>query len=341
MPGDGGVVRLLDVVSVVPCADGFRFVRGAESLRVRGPLGPLADAVDRLTSGVPERVEGAPVVARVAAALAERGWLTADAPGYGVGEPVERQVGYLGMFGADPVAMQRRLERASVAVLGVGGVGAIVAQHLVGAGVRDLWLIDHDTVAPHNLNRQFVYRAADVGSPKADRAAAALTSTAPGARVRAVRAAVREPGDLDVLPADLDLLVVAADTPPDLPDRVWAWARGRGVPVCGAAVGLETGYWGPLLDPRRGHCLPCFEARRTSLLAPADVEVGAALTEPTRFSFGPVNTAVSAFLAYEVVRFLASGTCSIVNARRHLVFPSGRTEDLDGVACQCPPCGDG
>ncbi len=339
------VLRLTDTVDVVPVDDGVRFVRGSECLRVRGPARPLADVGSRLAAGIPAAALTAfpqqATLPRVLARLRAIGWITTEPVGYGAGTAVERQVGYLTMFGPNAVDMQSRITRARVGVLGVGGVGGIVAQHLVGAGLRALWLVDHDTVQMHNLNRQFLFGHHDIGSAKTVATAAALTRLAPDIEVRTADRLVHRPGDLDCLPTDLDLLLVAADTPADLTAVVWSWAAARDVPVCLGAVGLETGYWGPLLIPKLGHCWHCFENRRTALLTADDVELEQSSDGPTPFSFGPVNTVISAMIAYDVVRYLATGWCRTLNSRGRLDFPAGRIEFLDGAECTCTERSDG
>lgn len=47
-----------------------------------------------------------------------------------------------------------RLENAHVMLLGLGGVGSYAAEALARAGIGHLTLVDNDTVAPSNLNRQ-------------------------------------------------------------------------------------------------------------------------------------------------------------------------------------------
>ena len=42
---------------------------------------------------------------------------------------------------------------SSVTVIGLGGVGAWTALNLALIGVKEIHLIDHDTIEPHNLNR--------------------------------------------------------------------------------------------------------------------------------------------------------------------------------------------
>jgi len=71
---------------------------------------------------------------------------------------------------------QRKLEQSSVIVVGAGGLGSPVLTYLTAAGVGRLGLIDMDTVAPSDLNRQFLYEEHDVSRPKAISAKEKLTA---------------------------------------------------------------------------------------------------------------------------------------------------------------------
>ena len=81
-------------------------------------------------------------------------------------EMYSRTVRLIGQEGFD------RLRRAHVCLFGVGGVGGAAAEALVRAGVGKITLVDPDTVAASNLNRQLVATQETVGMPKT--AAAAL-----------------------------------------------------------------------------------------------------------------------------------------------------------------------
>ena len=61
-----------------------------------------------------------------------------------------------------------RLSQSRVAVFGVGGVGGFVCEALARSGVGKLTLIDGDTVAKSNINRQIIALESTVGKHKAE-----------------------------------------------------------------------------------------------------------------------------------------------------------------------------
>lgn len=69
------------------------------------------------------------------------------------------------LFGAE--AMEK-LYHARVAVFGIGGVGGHVVEALVRSGVQEFDLIDNDTVALTNINRQIIATHKTIGKYKVD-----------------------------------------------------------------------------------------------------------------------------------------------------------------------------
>jgi adenylyltransferase/sulfurtransferase len=61
---------------------------------------------------------------------------------------------------------QRKLLNASVAIIGLGGLGCPVSQSLVAAGIGKLILIDGDRVELSNLHRQPLHGIDDIGKTK-------------------------------------------------------------------------------------------------------------------------------------------------------------------------------
>jgi len=73
---------------------------------------------------------------------------------------------YLRNLGTVGPEGQARLLRATVAVVGLGGLGGYVVEALARVGVGRLVLIDHDVFEEHNLNRQILSAEAKLGTSK-------------------------------------------------------------------------------------------------------------------------------------------------------------------------------
>ena len=80
-------------------------------------------------------------------------------------------------------AAMERLARCRVAVFGLGGVGGYAVEALARSGVGALDLIDNDTFAESNLNRQLLATLDTVGRPKAETAAERVRRINPDCRV--------------------------------------------------------------------------------------------------------------------------------------------------------------
>ena len=80
-----------------------------------------------------------------------------------------------------------RLAQARVAVFGIGGVGGYAVEALARSGVGTLDLVDDDTVAPSNLNRQIIATHHTLGQAKVDAAKERILSINPDAVVNTHR----------------------------------------------------------------------------------------------------------------------------------------------------------
>ncbi len=141
-------------------------------------------------------------------------------------------------------AAMEKLHRAHVAVFGVGGVGGYVCEALARMGVGALTVIDADTVAESNINRQLVALHSTVGRRKVDVMAERIRDINPDCRVTTV-AKFYLPENAGEFPlAEYDFVVDAIDTVKakiDLAVR----ATTEGVPLL-SAMGA-----GNKLDPTR------------------------------------------------------------------------------------------
>lgn len=78
---------------------------------------------------------------------------------------------------------QQRLAQSHVILFGLGGVGSYVAESLARAGIGELTLVDNDTVALTNLNRQLEALHSTLGKTKAKAVAERLLDINPDLRL--------------------------------------------------------------------------------------------------------------------------------------------------------------
>ena len=76
-----------------------------------------------------------------------------------------------------------KLNKAKVAVFGIGGVGSFVVEGLVRAGVQNFILVDDDKVCLTNLNRQIIATRQTVGKQKVEVAKQRILEINPNANI--------------------------------------------------------------------------------------------------------------------------------------------------------------
>ncbi len=80
---------------------------------------------------------------------------------------------------------QRKLGRASILIVGAGGLGSPAALYLAAAGVGRLGIVDFDRVDESNLHRQILHSTSELGRPKVASAKRRLNDLNPGVHVEA------------------------------------------------------------------------------------------------------------------------------------------------------------
>ncbi|GBR47452.1 HesA/MoeB/ThiF family protein [Neokomagataea thailandica] len=78
---------------------------------------------------------------------------------------------------------QARCRDASVLIIGIGGLGAPLAQQLAASGIGRIGLIDDDHIDRSNLQRQILYDTPSIGALKTDIAREKLTALNPHIRI--------------------------------------------------------------------------------------------------------------------------------------------------------------
>ncbi len=114
------------------------------------------------------------------------------------------------MFGDDGLD---KLAAARVAVVGLGGVGAMAAEMLVRAGVGHVLLVDADTVSVSNINRQLPALHSTVGRSKCSVVSGRLMDINPSLDLKCCEQFVHEDSVGGVLePFAPEVVVDAIDT---------------------------------------------------------------------------------------------------------------------------------
>ncbi len=144
---------------------------------------------------------------------------------------------YLRSLGTVGWEGQISLLKATVAVVGLGGLGGNVVEGLARAGIGRLIVIDADVFVEHNLNRQILSTEANLGASKVEVAKARVAEINSAVEViaRPVEAAAES------LPQLLEGAEVVVDALDRLPTRLMLQdaAQSLGIPmVHGAIAGM-------------------------------------------------------------------------------------------------------
>ncbi|MUT65735.1 ThiF family adenylyltransferase [Paenibacillus sp. NEAU-GSW1] len=226
-------------------------------------------------------------------------------------------------------AGQKKLEESAVCIIGMGALGAVLANHMVRAGVGHVRFVDRDYVEKSNLQRQMLYDEEDVreGLPKAIAAERKLRRINSDVRIEALVADVTV-HNIDQLLDGVDLVLDGTDnfeTRFLLNDACFR----NGIPFTYGGAVSSRGM-SAILVPGKTPCLRCF-------LPSAD---GSGQTCDTIGVIAPVVDIVASYQATEALKFLVGAD----TARRNSLVTFDLWNNhyfemkLGEPAKQCPCC---
>ena len=105
-----------------------------------------------------------------------------------------------------------KLQKAKVAIFGIGGVGSFVVEGLVRAGVENFVLIDDDKICLTNLNRQIIATRKTIGKYKADVAKERILEINPNANVEVYKEFYMPDSKTNIINKELSYVVDCVDT---------------------------------------------------------------------------------------------------------------------------------
>ncbi len=105
-----------------------------------------------------------------------------------------------------------KLNKAKVAVFGIGGVGSFVVEGLVRAGVQNFILVDNDIISISNLNRQIHATNKTIGKYKVDIMQERILEINSNANVEIYKEFYMPDSNQHILDKSIDYIVDAVDT---------------------------------------------------------------------------------------------------------------------------------
>lgn len=132
----------------------------------------------------------------------------------------------------NPYNYQEKLFKSKVVVLGVGGIGCAVAEHLVRAGIKKIKLVDFDVIEESNLTRQTTYFEDDIGKSKLDVCKKYLLKIDSKIHVETIKQKISNYEDLEkIINKEDSLIINSMDKPAKLDNWVDSVSNKYNVPV--------------------------------------------------------------------------------------------------------------
>jgi molybdopterin-synthase adenylyltransferase len=216
---------------------------------------------------------------------------------------------YVKNLSAIGLSEQLRICRSSVLICGCGGLGGVLINLLARLGVGRLRVVDEDTFAPSNLNRQWLCDTAHLGQPKALVAQQEVQAINPLAEVEAFPEILDETNAHSLLEG-MDAVLDALD---NLPARflLAEVARRLGIPFI---HGAATGWWGQVSTFMPDSVLDLTAIYGTKRSRDtAEIALGI---------LGPSPSLIGSLQAFEAIRLLSGRKPAYVN---RLLFFDGES----------------
>lgn len=229
---------------------------------------------------------------------------------------------------------QKKLSASTAVVAGCGGLGTVIANGIVRAGVGTVRIVDRDFIELDNLARQILFDEEDIcrGLPKAIAAAEKL---------RLINSTVSiEPVVSDMVPENIESIIRGADIVIDGTDnfetrflindacvkRNIPWIYGGVIATCGMSYTIIPGR------------TPCFQCLQEEMPGPGK--------SPTCDTVGVLGTAVSVIAAIQVtesLKVLMGNRDVLLGKLVYVDVWNGQWELLDIKKGEkpCPVCDEG
>ncbi len=224
---------------------------------------------------------------------------------------------------------QERLSRATVAVIGLGGLGSPAAMLLASMGVGRLVLVDRDVVSATDLHREPLYRLSDVDVPKVEAAEERLKELNPDLETLSYPEPIHQ-GNAEEIVGQADVVVDGLDSMAarHIVNRA---AVKLGKPYVFAG-GIEMYGNITTIIPRETPCLECFYPVYSDEDVPRCATLG---VHPS------ITTLVAALEVEQAVEIITGKRPSLAGRLLYIDLRQMSFEKIDIERVEtCPVCGD-
>jgi bacteriocin biosynthesis cyclodehydratase domain-containing protein len=267
--------------------------------------------------------------------------LIADA----VVERLDRQLRYFSDItnGPTPSECQKRLEKARIAVLGVGGLGGWSALNLACCGIGEMLLIDFDRVELSNLNRQVLYSEADIGRFKAVAAAERLSGFNSSLQIEARVQKLDSEATIAETIAGYDLVIDACDWPAhEIENWINSACFAARIPYIAMSHFPPVARVGPLYVPGVTGCFSCQEIGYKRTFPLYDVAIGQQRGKGSpAATLGPACSLIGGQIGLDVMHHLTGLARPSTLGVGHIYDLRTMAVDREPVVPEpsCPICG--
>jgi molybdopterin/thiamine biosynthesis adenylyltransferase len=259
----------------------------------------------------------------------------------------ERNINFFGSYvrlADNKYELQGRLRDCRITLLGLGGLGSHLLLDMAAMGVGHVRAVEFDRVELSNLNRQILYRDADVGQEKLHLAVARVREFNPHIDIEPISAKLSSAEEVIEVATGADLVICVADRPKmEIINWVNEGCVRLGVPLVTGGLDTQRAVYYTMIPGRTG-CVECWRRQVTAVDT-----VSSALLEEKRerqiggdnAAFGPLVTMTTGLMLGELTR-LITGIAPPVAAGRlmQLAFDDYAFSEAERWERQpdCPVC---
>lgn len=188
------------------------------------------------------------------------------------------------------------LHNKKVAIIGLGGIGSEILNHLLGVGIKKYILIDFDKVEKTNFNRQYLFNINDTGKSKIDIIENIIKKRIENPKVLKFNKKINNSMELlNILEKEVpDTLICAADTPfLDLRIAIIETSIKLNVPCIFGGVSVLDGQYGPYFIENKNKNNYFNELIKFKNIV--------SMNNINKASFGPTNAIISSYMAMDII----------------------------------------